>query len=315
MKFSSDKVAFGRHETFALRYSWLTKGLHALGNNPDVFDDDDSVVHLGVGKNMVTSIRYWLKACQLISISKPNIILPVGEFIFDKDTGADPYLEDEATIWLMHWLLASNPEMATSWYWFFNKFHKPEFTIEELETALTDFINDQVIENKRPKEGTIKKDASLLARMYAQSKVSKKQSFDDVLDSPLALLGLVSESGSGKSYNFKPDARTGLPVGIFGYAVSQLMEERGATNIPINELMYSNNDFVALGSIFKLTESDLITKLELMVNYLPDNYGINEKGPGGLHQFVKIKEGEIDALDYLKKHYSDVNMIEKGRAA
>jgi hypothetical protein len=30
MKFNADKVSFGRHETFALRYSWLTKGFQAI---------------------------------------------------------------------------------------------------------------------------------------------------------------------------------------------------------------------------------------------------------------------------------------------
>lgn len=309
MKFSSDKVAFGRHETFALRYSWLTKGLHALHKNVDVFDDDDAVVHLGVGKNMVSSIRYWLRACQLLTPQKPDVILPIGSFIFDKIDGIDPYLEDEATIWLIHWLLATNPEMATSWYWFFNKFHKPEFTSEELETALSDFISDLVIENKRPKEGTIKKDASLLTRMYTQPKADSNQSFDDILDSPLALLGLVTESATSKTYNFKSEARPGLPIGIFGFAVSQIMKERGLTEVPIEELMYSKDDIVALGSIFKLTESDLITKIELMIDYLPGNYGINDTA--GMHHLYKISDNEIDPIIYIQKHYSGITKKEK----
>ena len=28
--FNPDKVAFGRHETYALRYGWLTKGFQAF---------------------------------------------------------------------------------------------------------------------------------------------------------------------------------------------------------------------------------------------------------------------------------------------
>ncbi|MCF6231266.1 MAG: DUF4007 family protein [Gammaproteobacteria bacterium] len=30
MLFNPTKAAFGRHETFALRYSWLTKGYRAV---------------------------------------------------------------------------------------------------------------------------------------------------------------------------------------------------------------------------------------------------------------------------------------------
>jgi hypothetical protein len=62
MRFSSEKTAFGRHETFPLRYSWLTKGIQALLADPGVFQSDEATVTLGVGKNMVSAIRYWLEA-------------------------------------------------------------------------------------------------------------------------------------------------------------------------------------------------------------------------------------------------------------
>ena len=66
-----------------------------------------------------------------------------------------------------------NPAQATAWYWFFNRFHKTEFNSEELLTALGDFVRDQVQENKQPAQSTIKNDATLLPRMYAQSQVIK----------------------------------------------------------------------------------------------------------------------------------------------
>jgi len=77
---------------------------------------------------MVNAIRYWLQAAQLIVPAQPGFkTTSLGDKIFGK-RGFDHYLEDEATIWLVHWLIASSPELATGWYWFFNKFHKPEFT-------------------------------------------------------------------------------------------------------------------------------------------------------------------------------------------
>ncbi len=308
MKFSSEKVAFGRHETFALRYSWLSKGFHALQDKPTVFDDDDAVVDLGVGRNMVSAIRYWLRASQLITPQKPDEATLIGNFIFDSKTGQDPYIEDEATIWLIHWLLVTNSNMATSLFWFFNKFHKPEFTSEELQTALADFINDQVVEKKRPSASTVKKDALLLPRMYAQSKGNGRTPLEEALDSPLSLLGLITQSTGSKTYQFKPMARPNLPTGIFAFAASQLMQEYGVTAIPIEDLMYSRNDYAALGSVFRLTEADLITKLELMVNYLPGYYVIRETA--GIHQLYQTKK--IDPIMYLEKHYMD---LEKGEAA
>lgn len=52
----------GRHETFTPRYGWLKKGFDACAHNPHVFTDETAIEQLGVGKNMVQSIRYW---CQL----------------------------------------------------------------------------------------------------------------------------------------------------------------------------------------------------------------------------------------------------------
>ena len=35
MKFKPEKTAFGRHESFALRYGWLTKGFQAFEQSKD----------------------------------------------------------------------------------------------------------------------------------------------------------------------------------------------------------------------------------------------------------------------------------------
>ncbi|VAW65878.1 hypothetical protein MNBD_GAMMA11-3452 [hydrothermal vent metagenome] len=308
MKFSSESVAFGRHETFALRYSWLSKGFQ----NINVFDDEDAVVRLGVGKNMVSSIRYWLRASQLIAPNKPDRPEDIGNLIFDEKNGLDPYLEDEATIWLIHWLLTTNSALATSWFWFFNKYHKPEFTGQELQTALSDFIKENVVDKRRPSAVTIKNDAQLLPRMYAQSKGNGRTPLEEALDSPLSLLGLVTQSAGGRTYQSRPAARPGLPVGIFAFAVSQLMNKRNVTTLPIEELMYSRDDFASPGSIFRLTETDLITKLELMVDYIPDYFDIRETS--GIHQLYQLNK--IEPFQYINKYYKDIEQTgTKGVAA
>lgn len=105
MQFNSSKVAFGRHESFALRFGWLTKGFQTFERRKEVFTDDNSVVELGVGRNMVNSIRHWLRASQLVNINADvKETTALGQALFSKDNGWDPYLEDEATIWLVHWL-------------------------------------------------------------------------------------------------------------------------------------------------------------------------------------------------------------------
>ena len=96
--FNPKKASFGRHETFALRYSWLTKGFQAFNKNHAIFSSDESTIELGVGKNMVNAIKYWLRATTILKDASDGLItISLGNAIFSED-GWDPYLEDEATI-------------------------------------------------------------------------------------------------------------------------------------------------------------------------------------------------------------------------
>jgi hypothetical protein len=300
--FNAKKTAFGRHETFALRFGWITKGFQALKKTPGIFTSDTATIELGVGKNMVASIRYWLGACQIID---PVELVPtsVGCLVFDEGTGLDPYLEDEATIWLLHWLLASNPNLATSWYWFFNKYHKPEFTSQELTTSLNDFVRDAILEGKKPSLSTLKNDAQLLHRMYTQSRGNGRTPIEDALDSPLALLRLMSQTAGGRRYISRPEARPALPLGILGFAVMQMMQQRNVKSIPIEELMYARSNYCAPGAVFRLTENDLITKLEKLVDYIPNVFGIRDTA--GIHQIFMLNECEASC--FLEAHYKQVD--------
>lgn len=298
--FDPKKTSFGRHETFSLRFSWLTKGYQAFKKDPDVFNSDGATIELGVGKNMVASIRYWLRACQIITPDSSSIT-NIGESIFNEETGFDPYLEDEATIWLLHWLLSTNSSVATSWYWFFNKYHKPEFTSEELATSLNDFVKDVIIEGKKPSIATLKNDSQLIHRMYTQSKGNGRTPMEDALDSPLALLRLMSQTAGGRRYISRPEIRPTLPLAVLGYALVEIMKERNLKSIPIEDLMYSRSVYCALGAVFRLTENDLVTKLEQLVTYLPDTFDIRDTA--GIHQVFLINE--CSSLSFLHQHYKN----------
>lgn len=303
MSFDPKKVAFGRHESFALRFGWLTKGFQAfeeyLKNDRDIFTADDAVVKLGVGKNMVNSIRHWLRAAQLVEIDK-NIkkTTALGKALFAEQGGWDPYLEDEATIWLIHWLLATNPEQATSWYWFFNFFHKPEFTNQEAANALVDFAIENIEAKYSPT--SVKNDCAVLLRSYVQSKGNLKTPVEEALDSPLSLLRLITYSSATKSYQSRLERRDNLPLGILGFAIADLFQKHGLSEIPIEDLMYSHGGTVAPGLLFRLTENDLLTKLEQLIQYIPGIFKIDDTA--GIHQLYRLQE--FDPFKYLEKHYN-----------
>lgn len=102
-----NKYTFSGHETFPCRNLWLKKGYDFVANGGD-FNAPDAVVTLGVGKNMVSSIRFWLKAFGMTMEDKPT---EMARKLFD-DGGWDPYCEDELTLWLLHYQLVTTDEAS-----------------------------------------------------------------------------------------------------------------------------------------------------------------------------------------------------------
>ena len=84
------KYTFSGHETFQCRHLWLKKGYDFVKGKSS-FNDEDAVVKLGVGKNMVASIRFWLKAFNIIDAK--DALTQFAIKLLD-DNGWDPFLED-----------------------------------------------------------------------------------------------------------------------------------------------------------------------------------------------------------------------------
>ena len=105
----ASQYQFSGHETFPFRYPWLKKGYDAVFSDAGVFTRDDAITTLGVGKNMVRSIRHWCLVAGVIEEFQPEPSVrrmslrptPLGTALFP-DEGWDPYLEDPATLWLLH---------------------------------------------------------------------------------------------------------------------------------------------------------------------------------------------------------------------
>ena len=72
--FNPTKASFGRHESFALRYSWLTKGFQAFNKNHAIFSSDESTIELGVGKNVVNAIKYSLRATTILKNLEDSVV-------------------------------------------------------------------------------------------------------------------------------------------------------------------------------------------------------------------------------------------------
>jgi len=64
--------------------------------------------------------------------------------------------------------------------------------------------------------------------------------------------------------------------------------------------MYSQKYGIAIGSVFRLTESALLAKLENLVKAYPAVFQINETA--GINQLYRI-DSNVSSLDFLRDHY------------
>lgn len=307
MKFNPKKMSFGRHETFPLRYSWLTKAYQEVVVDPSVFDADDATVRLGVGKNMVNAIRYWAQATQIIKKAETGFQpTELGHFIFDEEEGVDPYLEDEATIWLLHWHMASNPEQATCAYWMFNRYHKPEFTSEQALDSLVDFVKQN--SNTKPSKNTLKNDVAVALRMYSDARPKTKQFSDEFLDTPFASIKLLSLLPDNKTYKVQVGDHGHLPIEVLAYAVASLFNATGEKALAIEDLMYGKNDYPAPGAVFCLTESAFLYKLEKLEQSKDAPFRFQETA--GVRVLYKTSNAQLDPMSYLRNYYEQSNFLE-----
>ena len=298
MRFNPKTIHFGGHETFQLRYSWLTKGYRHVSVDSDFFKKADFHQILGVGMNMGLSIKFWLKSFQIVD-HKSFKVTKIGQKIFDEQKGIDPYLEDDSTIWLLHWLLCSNPR-ATLFYYFFNNFHKSDFTRDELLKDLGDFLTKNVEDIRRPALATLKKDTQLITRMYGSD-----GNKEDSIDSPMSSLNLIFSLKSLNKFRSLISDKPDLSKYIIAFALTEFMNSENLVSIPLNDLMYTNEQVCSIGSIFRLSENGLINKLEELVQEFPSEFQIRESS--GINQFFKLKN--VDSFKFLDINFQSFSRV------
>lgn len=264
------KYTFSGHDSFQCRQLWLKKGYDYVQEGKN-FNDEDAVVQLGVGKNMVSSIRFWLKAFNVID--NKDIPTEFGKRLFDDENGYDPYLEDEASLWLLHYHLVKN-SFASIYSIIFNEFRK-----EKLFFNKETFVNYvKRIGESNPdlnfNDNTVAKDFIVFTNLYKNDPESKdvEDSFSGIL-SELGLLKIIyksfkDENGKTKNkeeYFIENSERDNLPELIVLYAI--IDNPNHGNSISLNSLEF---DWNSPGSIFALNRSGLMNKISDIVDDFKD---------------------------------------------
>jgi len=248
-------IIFARHETFHPRFGWLKKGFDSAVKDDKIFLAEDAPVQLGVGKNMVKSIRYWCGAFKILENDSPTAF---AKQLLGED-GWDAYLEDPASLWLLHWYFLKSPCSGTAWEVIFNEFRLIEFTQENLFNHLVDYRDRR---SSKIADSSLRKDVSCLLRMYVEQP-SKSWQGEDSLDCPFTELGLIHRVGESKYYTFRIGYKPSLPEAIIVYACLDYaaQKESSARTIALANLLY---DFGSPGLVFKLTESVICRAIEMV---------------------------------------------------
>jgi hypothetical protein len=257
---------FSGHETFPLRYGWLKKAYDAVSaeraevGNKKIFLNEAAIARFGVGRNMVASIRHWATCCAVIMENETlGQLAPtaIGDFLFG-EKGVDPYLEHPASLWHLHWLLCSGGDsrpLKTSWFWVFNHFTAVNFTREDLVDGLMKLAETR--DWRRVSRTTVQRDVECLVRMYETRPSGGQGDVEDIIESPLAELGLMR--GMRGHFHLVRGAKRSLPHGVFATALNEFWNRQGSTRTLSFEMIAHEPG--SPGRVLLLDEAELADRL------------------------------------------------------
>ena len=291
---------FARHDTFHPRFGWLKKGFDKAVEDKSVFSKKTASVVLGVGKNMVKAIRYWCIAFKIVDEIKDNgkavhIPTPFAERLLKKN-GWDPYLENPASLWLLHWNLFKSPCYAPAWHFAFNGFNRLDFSTEDLLFSLKEY-NSHTFPTKNIHDSSLQKDISCLLRMYVE-KSSPRALKEDTIDCPFTELGIIASYNNSKRYAFNFGGKPTLAYEMIVHACLEFAAsfQDDAKTISISRLLY---DAGSPGQVFKLNESALCEAIEHVSN---KNNDFILTDTAGMFQFA-YKKDPLEISDKLLKDF------------
>lgn len=282
-------MRFSGHESFHCRSLWLKKGYDHLKSEHDF--KDEAPILLGVGKNMVSSIRYWVKSFGLVDTESESL-KPIADKIFSEN-GWDPFLEDEGTLWLLHYWLVTE-EFASIYGIIFNELRKrkPMFTQENFKDLVQE-LGDKTSPN------SLKTDFQAFIRTYVSRGNDKdiEESFSGIL-TELSLVKETKIKDEDKKetkvlLEIEPINRSNIPLSILLFCI--LDGHKDSSSISFDSLYSENN---SVGSVFALSREGLSELLEGISEEFKDVTYSNEAGIREL----QLKK-KIDPLNILKGYY------------
>jgi len=309
---------FSGHETFPMRYGWLKKVYDAClpiskkkrgSIIRDLFNSDEAIVTLGVGKNMVSSMRHWSVYSSLLDTdSKKNLV--INEFANElfKDDGLDPWTENFATLWYLHWNFVSrkisnnnrNNQLFT-YYWFFNYYNGNTFDRDNLAERIIETLKNSG--SRPPSASTLKRDIDCFLGMYSSRKI-KEIADEDNIESPLTELELINPVVRRNIFQINRGIKPTITIYTFLFALLKFWEyySPNIKTLSFESICYNP---MSPGRIFLLNEDAIAEYLHNISDVTRGAFEYTETA--GMKQIInnssKNKILNTWALHYFRNNY------------
>ncbi len=296
-------MKFRAHDTFFIRKGWLSKGMKAVYNSPDVFvsKEKNPMDELGIGSNMVKALRYWLQVVGLTQEPKTGkrdqSFTELGKLVFE----CDRYIEEIGTLYLLHYMMVTNHEDATAWYYFFNEFGLKEFNREDYVRMLQSHI--AMNGEERKPDRTLNDDFACLINTYVPRYKSNpgKVSAENNIDCPFGELGLIDiigkQSGEMVYKKTTPSVKSFDPWIILAIIIN---ESNGKTEIPLSALLTRPKN---IGKVFNL---DSIAMMDILHSVEKTGH-IKVIRTAGL-DIIQLRNTEhLSFMDCVRQFYEEID--------
>jgi hypothetical protein len=294
---------FSGHETFPCRYAWLPKAYAAVEDDPFAFAKEEAaMIRLGVGKNMVRAIRFWMQAAGVAAPRRQGgyEVTAFGRRIFGK-RGFDPFLEDIRTLWLIHWTLSSHvDEPLFAWDYLFNRWQTPDIT---RLAALRAFKKEAQRQERTLSDVTLEQHFETFLHTYVPTRSRKGNIQEDSLDCPLVELELIQPVGErsvdGASrrepvYAFRREEKPDVTPELFAYFLHDFWGKRhpNEKTIRFREVAFGHG---SPGQVLKLPEWEVRHRMEAIERDTGGAFRYSESA--AQQQVSRRHDPEVNFLD------------------
>ncbi|MBR1713899.1 MAG: DUF4007 family protein [Treponema sp.] len=247
-------MKYSGHESFSIRKNWLQKGIRKIDSFKK--SDMEAMDETGLGRNMVKSLRYWLKAVGITEDEPKKKLFSLSDF--GKTVAErDPYIQEMGTLFLLQYNLATNKDYATSWYFLFNEFNMTEFSEEDFCKSLQNW--DGMNNEKKAASSAFQKDFDCIRRTYTQAKGEDDP--ESNMGCPFSELGLLRVNDNGELQKTSPLKKAFPPIVLYACILKQC--GNASTEIRLSRLQ---NDTGSVGKAFNMDSILLMSLLGELEN-------------------------------------------------